>query len=106
VPQMRTQPVAARTVAEALVDLASDPDSAPAPQAQSGSFPEVAGPRQESMVEMARLVAARRSEQIRIEGVSDATDPDRDLYESGAHLPGSDAVLTGPTFEEWLDSTV
>jgi hypothetical protein len=27
------------------------------------------------------------------------------LYETGALLPGPDATLAGPTFEEWLDST-
>jgi len=42
---------------------------------------------------------------VRIEGVSDRGDPDRDVYETGALLPGPDATLAGPTFEEWLDST-
>jgi hypothetical protein len=37
--------------------------------------------------------------------VSDPADPDRDLYETGALLPGPHATLAGPTFEEWLDST-
>jgi nucleoside-diphosphate-sugar epimerase len=32
-------------------------------------------------------------------------DPDRDLYQTGGSLPGPDATLTGPTFEEWLDTT-
>src|SRR5215203_5065735 len=55
VPQMRTQLVAARTVAEALADLV---DGA-APGAET-SIPEIAGPREESLVEIAKLVAARR----------------------------------------------
>jgi hypothetical protein len=42
---------------------------------------------------------------VRIEGASDPADPDRDLYESGALLPGPDATLAGPTFDEWLSST-
>ena len=50
VPKMRTQLVAARTVAEALADLAVDPTAAPGPTL------EVAGPRPENLVEMARLV--------------------------------------------------
>ena len=54
---------------------------------------------------MAILLAARRSDPVRIEGVSDPADPDRDLYETGALLPGPDATLAGPTFEEWLGST-
>ena len=39
---------------------------------------------------------------LRIEGVSNPDDPDGALYESGALLPGPDAILAGPTFEEWL----
>jgi uncharacterized protein YbjT (DUF2867 family) len=101
VPQMRTQLVAARTVAEALADLANG--SAPAPEA--GTSPEIAGPREESLVDVARLVAARRGDSVRIEVVSDPDDPEQALYASGALLPGPDAVLAGPTFEQWLDST-
>ncbi len=89
VPKMRTQLVAARTVAEALADLALEP--APGPML------EIAGPREESMVEAARLLMARRGEPVRIEGV---TWDER--YEAGAALPGPDATLAGPTFEEWL----
>ena len=51
---------------------------------------------------------ARRGEEVRIEGVSGfngPADPDRELYESGAQLPGPERTLAGPTFEEWLDST-
>ena len=29
-----------------------------------------------------------------------------DLYESGAVLPGPGAILTGPTFAEWLEAAV
>jgi uncharacterized protein YbjT (DUF2867 family) len=104
VPKMRTQLVAARTVAEALVDLATGPESAAAPGPAHQPIPEIAGPREESLVDMARLVAARRGDSARIEGVSDPDDPDRDLFENGGLLPGPDATLAGPTFEEWLDS--
>lgn len=102
VPKMRTQLVAARTVAEALVDLATDTD--PAPAGTNGTpVPEIAGPRAESLVEVASLLAARHGESVRIEGVTDPTDPDGALYESGGLLPGPDATLAGPTYEEWLD---
>ena len=90
VPKMRTQLVAARTVAEALAELVMEP--APGPTL------EIAGPREESMVEAARLLMARRGDPVRIEGV---TWDER--YEAGAALPGPDATLAGPTFEEWLD---
>jgi uncharacterized protein YbjT (DUF2867 family) len=91
VPKMRTQLIAARTVAEALVALAVDPASAPGPTL------EIAGPREESMVEAARLLVTRRGDPVRIEGV---TWDER--YENGDALPGPNATLAGPTFEEWL----
>jgi hypothetical protein len=91
VPKMRTQLVAARTVAEALADLAVDRDGAPGPVL------EIAGPREESMVEAARLLVTKRGDPVRIEGVT--WD---ELYETGAALPGPNATLAGPTFEEWL----
>jgi uncharacterized protein YbjT (DUF2867 family) len=106
VPKLRTQLVAARTVAEALADLAVE--SAPAPGPSGAPIPEIAGPREENLVEVARLLVARRGDPVRIEGVSGfygPADPDRELYESGALLPGPEATLAGPTFEEWLDST-
>jgi uncharacterized protein YbjT (DUF2867 family) len=102
VPKMRTQLVAARTVAEALVELAVSRDAALVSGSSVPSIPEVAGPREESLVEMARLLAARRDDPIRIEGVSDPADPDGHLYETGALLPGPHARLAGPTFEQWL----
>jgi uncharacterized protein YbjT (DUF2867 family) len=97
VPKMRTQLVAARTVAEALVELATDGDPAPT------SIPEIAGPREESLVEAARLLVSRRGDRLRIEEVSDSGVVDTDLSEEGALLPGPDATLAGPTFEEWLN---
>jgi uncharacterized protein YbjT (DUF2867 family) len=96
VPKMRTQLVAARTVAEALADLATNPES---------GVSEIAGPQEESLVEMARLLTARRGDSVKIEGVSDPDDPDRDLFEKGGLLPGPEATLAGPTFEEWLASS-
>jgi uncharacterized protein YbjT (DUF2867 family) len=102
---MRTQLVAARTVAQALADLATATEPAPAPGSSGVRILEIAGPREESLVDMAKLLAARRGDPVHIEGVSDPADPDSDLYESGALLPGPDATLAGPTFEEWLDGT-
>jgi uncharacterized protein YbjT (DUF2867 family) len=105
VPQMRTQLVAARTVAQALADLATDPAAGPAPGSAGAPIPEIAGPREENLVDVARLLVARRGDPVRIEGVSDPADPDRELYETGALLPGPHATLAGPTFAEWLDAT-
>ena len=100
VPRMRTQLVAARTVAEVLADLAT----APGPASAGTPVSEVAGPREENLVEMAGLLATRRGDPVKIEGVSDLSDPEH-LNETGGLLPGPDAILAGPTFEEWLDAT-
>ena len=95
-PTMRTQLVAARSVAEVLADLATGPDR--------HAMVEVAGPREENLVDMAALLAGRRGDPVKIEGVSDPADPDRELNVNGATLPGPGAILAGPTFQEWLDS--
>jgi uncharacterized protein YbjT (DUF2867 family) len=98
VPEMRTQLVAARTVAEALAELATDPE----PAGAHAPYPEIAGPREESLVEMAKLLVARRGDPVRIVGVSDPQAPDHDINVNGGLLPGPHATLAGPTFEEWL----
>jgi uncharacterized protein YbjT (DUF2867 family) len=98
VPRMRTQLVAARAVAQALVDLATGPGGGP-------PVVEIAGPREERLVEMARLLVDSRGDAVRVEEASDPDDPDREVFENGGLLPGPDAILAGPTFEEWLAST-
>jgi uncharacterized protein YbjT (DUF2867 family) len=101
VPAMRSQLVAARTVAEALVDLAT----ADAANTSAGSPPEIAGPCVENVVDMAQLVEARRGGTRTIVGARDESDPDDALWDAGAQLPVPDARLAGPTFAEWLDLT-
>jgi uncharacterized protein YbjT (DUF2867 family) len=98
VPEMTTQLVAARTVAAALVEIATDPSFE-----HGTSIPEIAGPRQESLLEMARLFVLHRGEKLRIEALSNASDPDRELYVNGGLLPSAHATLAGPSFEQWLD---
>jgi uncharacterized protein YbjT (DUF2867 family) len=100
--KMRTQLVSARTVAEEVVEVATAPDA----EFDAAQTIEVAGPREERLVEVARLVAARRGEGLRVEEQSDGTYPDSELYANGAALPGPGAKLAGPTFEEWLEATV
>lgn len=106
VQQARLQPVAAQAVAQALAELATDPGWAAAPGISEWPILEIAGPREESMVEIAKLLVARRGTPLRIEAVSDPADPDRDVFEQGSLLPGPQATLAGPTFKEWLDSTL
>jgi len=99
VPTMRTQLVAARTVARALADVATadwtaDPTIA-------GGTTEIAGPREESMVEAAELLVAQRGLGLQVVAGYDPSDPDH-LGEQGALLPGPGATLAGPTFADWL----
>jgi uncharacterized protein YbjT (DUF2867 family) len=97
VPDARTQLIAARSVAEALADLVDGADSAPV----GNPIAEVAGPREESLVEMARLFAAHDGNGLRVEAGEWPDDPEG-LYPGGALLPGPVAKLAGPTYEEWL----
>jgi dTDP-4-dehydrorhamnose reductase len=104
-PEMRTQIIAARTVAEALAAMATRPEAGFSASGVTESavapIPELAGPREENLASLARLVAARRGDQVRIEEVR-AADPDSLAAADGSLLPGPHAKLAGPTFEEWL----
>jgi uncharacterized protein YbjT (DUF2867 family) len=100
VQPMRTQLVAARSVAEVVADLALADGPVPTGDAAVG---EVAGPREESLVDVARLYVSRRGLPLKVEEADMSADPDRDVYLSGALLPGPGARLAGPTYDEWLD---
>jgi uncharacterized protein YbjT (DUF2867 family) len=95
VPRIRTQLIAARAVAEVVVDVATGRRAAE-------PMVEVAGPRVERLVEVANALAARRGDPERVEEASDPADPNRELFETDGLLPGRDAIITGPTFEQWL----
>jgi uncharacterized protein YbjT (DUF2867 family) len=97
-PEMRTQLVAARSVAEALADIVDGAASAP----PGNPVAEVAGPREENLLEAARLLVTKRGNDLRIEAGEFFDDPEG-LYPAGAVLPGPLAKLAGPTFEEWLN---
>ena len=103
VPVMRTQLVAARSVAEAVADVAVAAGSGN--ENGVAQIAEIAGPREERLAGVARLYAARRGDPVRVEERSDPDDPDREINENGGLLPGPDAKLAGPTFEEWLESS-
>ena len=89
--------MACRTVAEELVEEATDP-AAPAP---GTPIPEIAGPRKETMAEAAQLLGARRG--IKVVGVDGAGMPDAEIAADGGFLPSPHAKLAGPTFQDWLD---
>jgi uncharacterized protein YbjT (DUF2867 family) len=102
VPAMRTQPVAARVVAEALADAAEEPE------VENGKMTEVAGPRDERLADLAAVLFARRGESHEVREtresvlVSRPDDPDAEAYDEGAALPNPGAEAAGSSFEEWL----
>jgi NAD(P)H-binding len=104
VRKMRIPSVASRAVAQALIDLATDPAWAASPTPSESPLPEIAGPREENLVDMAKLFVASRGLSLRIQGVSDPGDPDDKVWEDGSLLASPHATLAGPTFEAWLDS--
>ena len=89
-PKMRTQAVAARTVAEALAALALSPDPEPAAGAP---IPEIAGPREEYLPDLAAQLAARRGDPVKVEAVDNPADPDDALNANGGLLPSPHATL-------------
>lgn len=91
VRDMPVQSVAARTVAEALVDLAVG--------APLGRAKDIAGPREENLLQEARAFVGRY--ELNVEVVE--ADADGGMVR-GANLPDADARLVGPTFAQWLDS--
>jgi uncharacterized protein YbjT (DUF2867 family) len=99
VPTWPSQLVAARTVAEELVDLATDED-APGQPAPGTPIPEIAGPRREIVAEAAALLGARRG--ITVVGVDSSDLPGSEVAAAGGLLPNPHARLAGPTFAEWL----
>jgi uncharacterized protein YbjT (DUF2867 family) len=95
-PEMRTQPVAARVVAEALADAAEEPEI------ENGRITEVAGPREERLADVAAALFASRGDSFEIRESRQPDDPDAAAYAEGAALPNPGAKLAGPSFEEWL----
>ena len=100
VPEMRTQPVAARVVAETLADAAEEPEI------ENGRITEVAGPQEERLADAAAALFASRGESVEIREERgrwfQPDDPDAAAYAEGAALPNPGAKLAGPSFEEWL----
>jgi uncharacterized protein YbjT (DUF2867 family) len=97
VPVMRTQPVAAREVAERLVELALG--------SPRGHVPDLGGPREEHLLDMVRAYvrASRRRirvVQIRLPGRMGTAMRD------GSLLPAGKTDRGTQSFAEWLDSDV
>ncbi len=95
-PTMRIQPVAARTVGEQLVEVATG--SAPVERT------ELAGPEEIDLVELARRTVRVRGQRRCVVPVH---LPGRvgTAVRTGALLPGAGAVVAGPGPAEWLASS-
>lgn len=99
VPRMRTQPVAAREVAQHLVKLVLGP--------AQGTAPDLAGPRVEQLVDMVRRLLRARHERrlvlpVRMPGaVGAAMTGDGQLPVAGEVGPRG-----GQTFDAWLAQRV
>jgi uncharacterized protein YbjT (DUF2867 family) len=95
VPSLRVQTVAARSVAEVLVDAA-------VAEPMRGRAPDVAGPGPPaSLPVLATATLAARGVRTKVLGVPLLGAPRR-ASEDGSLLPAPDARLVGPSFEEWL----
>jgi uncharacterized protein YbjT (DUF2867 family) len=62
VPEMRTQIVSARTVAEVAADVATS-------QGDPGEIVEIAGPREEDLAQLATMLAERRGTPVKVQAV-------------------------------------
>jgi uncharacterized protein YbjT (DUF2867 family) len=101
VPEMQTQLVAARVVAETLADAAEETET------ENGKITEVAGPRAERLADVARALFASRGDSTEVREAREsvlvpAGDSDAKAYAEGAALPNEGAKLAGPSFDEWL----
>ena len=96
VPEMQTQLVAARVVAETVADAAEEPEI------ENGRITEIAGPQAERLADAAAALFASRGDSVEIRESRQPGDPDATAYAEGAALPNPGAKLAGPTFEEWL----
>jgi uncharacterized protein YbjT (DUF2867 family) len=89
VPDLVIQPLAVEAMVEVLLDVASG--------ARDGDLVEVAGPRSEHLAAMSTAFARQHGDDVQV-----VAGPIGDAVREGILLPGPEAVLVGPTFEEWL----
>lgn len=95
VPSMRTQPVAAREVAAALVELARGP--------ALGRAPDIAGPEEHSLPDLARRFLRARGQRRLVVPLRGPVAASR-AAAGGALLPTGPGPRGRQTFDEWLAS--
>jgi uncharacterized protein YbjT (DUF2867 family) len=95
-PRMVIQPIAARTVGEILVEVATSPDV--------GGGLEVAGPHREYLPDLAQMTVHRQGKRVTVLPFS-FRGKAGDAMRSGAPLPTDDVRVAGPGFDEWLEGT-
>lgn len=93
VPRMRTQPIAAREVASALVALAGG--------SAVGRAPELAGPREEQMVDMVRRLKRLRGSRRLVLPMTLPGPAGRGMT-GGGLLPSEPGPRGRQTFSDWL----
>ncbi|MCK0116964.1 NAD(P)H-binding protein [Isoptericola sp. S6320L] len=94
-PRMRCRPVAAAEVGTYLAEVAAGP--------ARGQAPEIAGPREEQMVDMARRLLRARGRRrwvlpVDFPGAGAA-------FRGGALLPDGEGPRGSVTFDEWLSAS-
>lgn len=92
VPRMRFQPVELAEVAGRLLDCA---EAAPA-----GRVPDLGGPREEDLLDLARQWAAHTGERVRVVGIPLPGRAGKAVQAGG--LLVTDGEIRGRTFAEWL----
>lgn len=95
VPSMRTQPVAAREVGAALVELARGP--------ALGRAPDIAGPEEHSLPDLARRFLRARGQRRLVVPLRGPVAASR-AAAGGALLPTGPGPRGRQTFDEWLAS--
>jgi uncharacterized protein YbjT (DUF2867 family) len=93
-PRMVIQPIAARTVGELLVEVATAPVL---PQNL-----EVAGPEREYLPDLSQAIVRRQGRRVVVLPFSIPGKGGAALR-SGGQLPTSDVRVAGPTFSEWIE---
>jgi dTDP-4-dehydrorhamnose reductase len=89
VPNLSIQPIDVPAMVAVLLDVASG--------TRDGDVVEVGGPRKEHLAAMSTAYAGYVGENVQV-----IPGPVGDAVRDGILLPGPDAVLVGPTFDEWL----